>query len=70
MNPPFIILKSWTHPLSFLKSWTHPLSVVKDASSYYDYRKHFSIYVATKVAENDLKLFEQKVVSAWRQKSK
>ena len=26
MNPPFIILKSWTHPLSFLKSWTHPLS--------------------------------------------
>ena len=48
----------------------HSYTVVKDASSYYDYRKHFSIYVATKVAENDLKLFEQKVVSAWRQKSK
>ena len=41
-------------------------SVVKDPSQYYDYRTHFSVYLSTKVAGADLKMFEQKIMSEWR----
>ena len=42
-------------------------TVVKDPSGYYDYKMHNSIYFTVKVAVADMKVFEQKLMSEWKQ---
>ena len=49
-----------------MDSQGHSYSVVKDASQYYDYRTHFSVYLSTKVAASDLKAFEQSIMNSWQ----
>ena len=49
-----------------MDSQGHSYSVVKDASQYYDYRTHFSVYLSTKVAASDLKTFEQSIMNSWQ----